>query len=209
MHDETIRRKMEKEGIMLSERALALLSKFLHPMYGGILKSHNIEADEMPFLRTLRALGIVGIHHTDFFVAQCWQDHLTGEGDEEIERWKTLGPANCLAMVTITSQSTLSHRRQGTIELLDCLREGRTAVAADLHPHPGNEAQLVAIEAQNSHLETACLELIDRIDAALGRISEGNFGTCTECGAIICPERLVFEPLAEVCRRCGNCIEEV
>lgn len=43
---------------------------------------------------------------------------------------------------------------------------------------------------------------INAIDAALTRIEEGTFGTCTSCGAEISEARLDIVPYTAVCRNC-------
>jgi DnaK suppressor protein len=42
-------------------------------------------------------------------------------------------------------------------------------------------------------------QLTAEIDAALARIDEGTYGTCTVCGEIIAPERLAAVPYATLC----------
>ena len=46
------------------------------------------------------------------------------------------------------------------------------------------------------------IEEIRDIDAALIRIADGNYGTCTDCGGTIDPERLKAYPTAKRCHRC-------
>jgi len=50
----------------------------------------------------------------------------------------------------------------------------------------------------NSDVDTA----IDEIDAALGRLTDGTFGTCGGCGESIPRERLQALPHARLCRDC-------
>lgn len=45
---------------------------------------------------------------------------------------------------------------------------------------------------------------IAKISAALQRIDAGNYGTCTECGSAIDPERLEAYPYAEECIECAR-----
>ena len=42
-------------------------------------------------------------------------------------------------------------------------------------------------------------ELLEQIDAALARIEDGSYGTCTACGREIDPERLDAFPWAALC----------
>ena len=45
---------------------------------------------------------------------------------------------------------------------------------------------------------------LQRIEAALTRIEEGEYGYCVSCGEQIEPERLDFDPAAPVCIRCAR-----
>lgn len=42
------------------------------------------------------------------------------------------------------------------------------------------------------------------IDAALGRIEDGEYGTCTQCGGAISEARLEAVPTAALCRNCAR-----
>ena len=52
---------------------------------------------------------------------------------------------------------------------------------------------------RNVDRETA---LLRQVKAALGRIHDGSFGTCTECDSPISPKRLAAVPWAARCIRC-------
>ena len=43
---------------------------------------------------------------------------------------------------------------------------------------------------------------LERIKAALARVSAGTYGTCARCGVVIPPERLEFIPEAPFCVNC-------
>ena len=44
--------------------------------------------------------------------------------------------------------------------------------------------------------------MLAEIDAALKRIEDGTYGTCTNCGNEILPERLEARPWATLCIDC-------
>ena len=44
---------------------------------------------------------------------------------------------------------------------------------------------------------------LQRIEAALGRIEDGEYGYCAECGDEIPPKRLAIEPTIERCVDCA------
>jgi len=43
-----------------------------------------------------------------------------------------------------------------------------------------------------------------RINAALARLDEGEYGYCQECGEAIAPERLELDPAASFCISCAR-----
>lgn len=45
---------------------------------------------------------------------------------------------------------------------------------------------------------------IQRIEAALRRIEDGDFGYCVECGEEIAPKRLEVDPAAAFCINCAQ-----
>ncbi len=45
-------------------------------------------------------------------------------------------------------------------------------------------------------------EVLTQIDAALQRIEDGTYGTCSNCGRAIAPERLEAYPWASLCIDC-------
>jgi len=44
---------------------------------------------------------------------------------------------------------------------------------------------------------------LERVNDALGRLSNGTFGRCIECGALIKEENLEKEPWVEYCEKCA------
>jgi DnaK suppressor protein len=51
-------------------------------------------------------------------------------------------------------------------------------------------------------LEENSEHVLNDIDAALKRIEDGTYGTCTNCGQPIAPERLEARPWATLCIDC-------
>ncbi len=51
-------------------------------------------------------------------------------------------------------------------------------------------------------------QTLRRIDAALKRLDDGEFGYCQECGEDINPKRLEFDPTALLCIDCASRAEE-
>ena len=50
-------------------------------------------------------------------------------------------------------------------------------------------------------------ETLNRINEALGRLEEGAYGNCFECGEEIAPQRLRALPFAVRCRECEEARE--
>jgi hypothetical protein len=53
------------------------------------------------------------------------------------------------------------------------------------------------------------MERVNRLSAALDRMSEGAYGTCVECGDAISAARLRATPEVQTCVRCQDGIERV
>jgi DnaK suppressor protein len=80
---------------------------------------------------------------------------------------------------------------------VDPTRAGRLTRLDDLH----NQA-MGAESIRRRKRELA------RIDAALHRLEDGEYGECAACGEPIAPARLQVDPAAEWCIRCATRAEE-
>jgi len=105
-------------------------------------------------------------------------------------------------------------------ELLLEERERVTAAIQNLHDdHPGSMSEETGEDSvYDNHLADTATETYDReldytleensehvlaeIDAALQRIEDGTYGTCTNCGKPIPQERLEARPYATLCIDC-------
>jgi DnaK suppressor protein len=58
------------------------------------------------------------------------------------------------------------------------------------------------LRMQNSKFDRLDEERLEKIQAALHRLQQGIYGSCTKCGGEINPERLISLPYAELCIRC-------
>ena len=65
------------------------------------------------------------------------------------------------------------------------------------------QAQAMAQASQQRREQT-----LRRIDAALKRLDEDEFGVCLECDEPINPKRLEFDPTVELCITCASKAEE-
>ncbi|MDP6572315.1 MAG: TraR/DksA family transcriptional regulator [Rhodospirillales bacterium] len=60
------------------------------------------------------------------------------------------------------------------------------------------------VQAMAQAVETRRQGRLQRIEAALGRIEDGEYGYCAECGEEIPPKRLAIEPTIERCVDCAG-----
>ena len=51
------------------------------------------------------------------------------------------------------------------------------------------------------------VERVNKLTAALDRLNDGEYGTCTECGEQIAPARLRVIPEVQTCVRCQDMLE--
>ena len=104
--------------------------------------------------------------------------------------------------------------------LLEERRRVEHALATLRDEHPGSlddEVEEIAAPTENHLAETATAtlgreidytlgensgEVLAQIDAALRRIEDGTYGTCTSCGREILPQRLEAYPWASLCIDC-------
>jgi DnaK suppressor protein len=116
----------------------------------------------------------------------------------------------------VTSRATEHFRAT----LLDERQRVEHALASLRAEHPGSlddEVEEVAPTSDSHLAETATATLgreidytlgdnaeqvLSEIDAALGRIEDGTYGTCTSCGGEIPRERLEANPSAALCIDC-------
>ena len=73
----------------------------------------------------------------------------------------------------------------------------------------GRLSRMDAMQAQAMSLETGRLRRLTlvKIDAALLRIDEGDFGECFECCEPISPKRLEADPTVTLCIKCAEALE--
>jgi RNA polymerase-binding transcription factor DksA len=80
-------------------------------------------------------------------------------------------------------------------------------IEAELDAHDEKDWEELAVEREGDEVledlgASAATEL-RMIDAALGRIAEGEYGFCVSCGAEIAPERLDVIPATPFCAACA------
>jgi len=92
------------------------------------------------------------------------------------------------------------------LEALSALSEDdRAAVALDQQA-VGRLSRMDAMQQQAMAQagERARARDLQRIDAALRRIEDGEYGYCSECGEEIAEKRLAVDPMASACIACAG-----
>jgi DnaK suppressor protein len=105
----------------------------------------------------------------------------------------------------------LLEKRQAVVDALDYLHkenpgsledETGELVSGSADQHMADTATETVDREIDYTLEASDGRLLAAIDAALGRIEAGTYGTCVNCGAPIAPERLEAMPWATLCIEC-------
>ncbi|MDJ0827177.1 MAG: TraR/DksA family transcriptional regulator [Rhodobacter sp.] len=109
--------------------------------------------------------------------------------DKEVERFRTQLLAELAAL---DNEDTLGRDGQKTVEL-DQQSVGRLSRMDALQ----QQAMAKATQARRGQARS-------RIEAALARIDDGDFGYCAECGEDIAPKRLDLDPAVPTCVNCAG-----
>ncbi len=101
--------------------------------------------------------------------------------------------------------------KEARAEILDANAkggEGTQAVELD-QTRVGRVSRIDAMQAQAMSVAAQCRrqQELDRIDAALKLMEEGEYGYCLECGEKIDAARLEIDPAATHCVQCASKIE--
>ncbi len=102
----------------------------------------------------------------------------------------------------------LLERKQALLKADETGGEAEQVVELD-QARVGRLSRMDAMQAQAMSLETGRLRRLSlvKIDAALLRIEEGDFGECFECCEPINPKRLEADPTATLCIKCAEALE--
>jgi DnaK suppressor protein len=95
--------------------------------------------------------------------------------------------------------------RERRAELQEHLREHRHDVQADRVPDD-SYGEAARLQLEDLAIGTMMRErqMLDEIERALGRISEGQYGICESCGDDIPERRLRALPWARLCLSCAE-----
>ncbi|MDH3595867.1 MAG: TraR/DksA C4-type zinc finger protein [Rhodospirillales bacterium] len=102
-------------------------------------------------------------------------------------------------------EARLKARRQELRRLEEVTEESRRPVELD-QSRVGRLTRMEALQDQAMSLETERRRQVElqRIDGALDRIAEGDYGHCVHCGEEIAARRLEFDPAVPICIDCAD-----
>ncbi len=102
-------------------------------------------------------------------------------------------------------KAELLERRKALVELAEEAEGARAPVELD-QTRVGRLSRMDALQGQAMAQETARRRDIEvsRIDAALKRVDEDEYGYCLACGEKIAAKRLKLDPMAAVCVTCAS-----
>ena len=99
----------------------------------------------------------------------------------------------------------LESQRSELLRRAEITEDDRKPVELD-QSQVGRLSRMDAMQVQEMALEQERRREIEiqRINAALMRISEGEYGFCSKCGGGISPKRLEFDPSTPMCVDCAS-----
>ena len=100
-------------------------------------------------------------------------------------------------------------RQQQLVQHIFTMEEDMEAMDADRDVERTDRIQEEALETALTALDEQGRREVEEIQAALGRIEAGTYGTCEVCGKAISPERLEALPIARRCIDCQERLERV
>lgn len=86
-------------------------------------------------------------------------------------------------------------------ELLRADQQTYGELAGQVHDRQDESLADLLVDLQLADLDRHIHEVRD-IEAALGRMRDGNYGVCSDCGEAIAPQRLAVQPAALRCQQC-------
>ena len=109
-----------------------------------------------------------------------------------------------MAMDIKKIKADLVTRRQALVELAEDAEGAQKPVELD-QTRVGRLSRMDALQGQAMAQETARRRdnEVARIDAALKRVDDDEYGYCLACGEKIAAKRLVLDPMAAVCVTCA------
>ena len=95
-------------------------------------------------------------------------------------------------------RSSLELERDELLRRLDELTTDGSA-APEFDEGFADSAQVTAEQTENASLAASLRDQLDDVERALGRLDDGTYGLCEECGEPVAPARLEAMPSARYC----------
>ena len=105
-------------------------------------------------------------------------------------------------------QTLLHEKLDELLKEADRTVDGMTDAKAENFPDPTDRASLESNRNFTLRIRDRERKLIVKIKEALGRIDDGSYGKCEECGENISRERLEARPVTTLCIDCRS-LQEV
>jgi RNA polymerase-binding transcription factor len=102
-------------------------------------------------------------------------------------------------------EALLQKRRAEVMALIDGHGDDSRPVELD-QTRVGRLSRMDALQSQEMAKETERRrqQELERIDLALKRLADDDYGDCQSCGEPIAPKRLAFDPSAALCIDCAD-----
>jgi DnaK suppressor protein len=101
-------------------------------------------------------------------------------------------------------QNLLNEKLDELLKEADRTVDGMTDAKAENFPDPTDRASLESNRNFTLRIRDRERKLIQKIKEALGRIDDGSYGKCEECGENIGRERLEARPVTTLCIECKS-----
>ena len=101
-------------------------------------------------------------------------------------------------------QTLLQGKLDELLREADRTVDGMTDAKAENFPDPTDRASLESNRNFTLRIRDRERKLIGKIKEALGRIDDGSYGKCEECGESIGRERLEARPVTTLCIDCKS-----
>ena len=101
-------------------------------------------------------------------------------------------------------QTLLNEKLEELLKEADRTVDGMTDAKAENFPDPTDRASLESNRNFTLRIRDRERKLIVKIKEALGRIDDGSYGKCEECGENIGRERLEARPVTTLCIDCKS-----
>ena len=106
-------------------------------------------------------------------------------------------------------KALLEEQREMLLEVADSSKEAAGTVELD-QTRVGRVSRMDAMQAQEMAKESDRRRLLalQRVESALKRIEDGEYGICTACDRAISANRLEVDPGAILCIECASAAEQ-